>query len=72
MKRKKERKICHFHDSTSPPNLGSSMCLCDHVSLYQLTDPYLCDEKIKHTQIWKKHRDTLNLLSITKVKLWNL
>ena len=31
-------------------------------------DPDLCEDEIKHTQMWKKHKDTINLLYINEVK----
>ena len=32
----------------------------------------LCEDEITHTKIWKKHKDIVNLLFITEVKLQKL
>ena len=37
-----------------------------------MPDLDLCEDKITHTEIWKKHIDTMHLLSITEVKLQKL
>ena len=65
-------KKCRLVPQNGLESLGPKKSWKSYQTEIIVFDPNLYEEEIIHTKIWKKHRYTISLLTITEVKLLKL